>query len=593
MSIVGFDFGTTNSLISVVRGERAIHFLDTEERPIPSAAGYEGTKKILGREAKERLAQAGLAVQGNIVRSPKRYLGEESISIGGTERAPVDIVADVVRHVCDEALSGNRALDSVTSAVVTIPVDMDGQRRRALREAFRIADVRIAQFVHEPFAALYGFFRRENLAAMLDQYNKKLVLVFDWGGGTLDLTLCRPVGDMVVQIMNDGTDEVGGDLFDEIVMERVLNRVAREKKLANIDPFPGARARLLERCERAKIDLSSRQSATVYVRSFFRDVDDDDIDYTLTKEELEEAVGPLLEKGFHRIRKVLADAQYAPDQVALCLATGGMSNMPAVRERLHAWFGPQRVHIPDDTATIISEGAAWIAADNAGLQLAKNVELELARNSYLPLLKAGTLMPKEGEVREHEPFHLFCTDPRDGIAKFLLCAPQKAGRLVRPNEPRGYLGTMTVEVDAKARVFHERIELDVRVDENLILHAHARSLNKQHEDRCEIHDLEFGLRLCSIPYQEEDEKDDTVGSGAEESNSPGALRVRANVTATEDPATVPGELLYQQDPGYFDQRRHPPKQQVEERLYYEPCILCGRASNDPACRCSSTLPDTT
>lgn len=592
MSIVGFDFGTTNSLISVVQGETATHFLDIEGRPIPSAAGYEGTRKILGREAKERLAQAGLAVQGNIVRSPKRYLGEESISIGGTERDPVDIVADVVRHVRDEALSGNRMLDEVTSAVVTIPVDMDGHRRRALREAFTGAGVRIAQFVHEPFAALYGFFRSENLTAMLDQYNNKLVLVFDWGGGTLDLTLCRPMGNMVVQIINDGTDEVGGDVFDETVMERVLKKVVRERELeAQIDTNPGARARLLERCERAKIDLSSRPNAGIYVSSFFRDAEADDFDYTLSKEELEEVVGPLLEKGFNRIRKVLSDAEYSLEQVALCLATGGMSNMPAVREMLHAWFGPQRVKIPDEAATLISEGAAWIAADKAELQLAKNVELELARNSYLPLLKAGTLMPKEGEVRMHEPFHLYCTDPRDGIAKFQICTPRRAGRHVRANEPRIFLENMTVEVDSKARVLEERLELDVQIDENLILHAHARSVNQGQEDRCEIHNLEFGLRLRDTPNGNEGEEDEAGGSDDQANPAPGALRVRANLTSVKDPATVPGELLYQQDRSYFDERRHPPIQQVRERLYYEPCSLCGRASNDPACKCSSALPD--
>ena len=594
MSVVGFDFGTTNSLISVVQGGSATHFLDVEGRPIPSAAGYEGTKKILGREAKERLAQAGLAVQGNIVRSPKRYLGEESISIGGTERDPVDIVADVVRHVCNEALSGNRMLDAVTSAVVTIPVDMEGHRRQALRDAFAGAGVRIAQFVHEPFAALYGFFRSEDLATMLDQYDKKLVLVFDWGGGTLDLTLCRPMGDMVVQIINDGTDEVGGDVFDETVMERVLKKVAGERGLEEqIDTYPGARARLLERCERAKIDLSSRSSARVYVSSFFRDGVEDDFDYTLSREDLEEVVGPLLKKGFKRIEKVLSDAGYAPEQVGLCLATGGMSNMPAVRERLHAWFGPQRVKIPDEAATLISEGAAWIAADNAGLQLAKNVELELARNSYLPLLKAGTLMPKEGEVREHEPFHLYCTDPRDGIAKFQICAPQRAGRHVRPNEPRTYLENMTVEVDSKARVLEERLELDVRIDENLILHAHARSLNKRHEDRCEIHNLEFGLRIRETSNGGKPEDDGGVGRRNDTKPTVhGALRARANVTNAKDPANVPGELLFQQNPGYFDRRIHPPPQQVNERLYYEPCALCGRASNDPACTCSTALPDT-
>src|SRR5918996_355569 len=135
MSVVGFDFGTTNSLISVVRGDRPINYLDDEQRPIPSVVCYEGQRKIVGREAKERLAQSGLSIQGNIVPSPKMLLGRDNVFIEEIERSPVDIVADVVRHVLHEAKSGRRGVDlgDISGAVVTIPVDMAGHSRRGPR----------------------------------------------------------------------------------------------------------------------------------------------------------------------------------------------------------------------------------------------------------------------------------------------------------------------------------------------------------------------------------------------------------------------------------------------------------------------------
>lgn len=590
MNVVGFDFGTTNSLISVVRGQRAISFLDDEQRPIPSVVCYEGVQKILGREAKERLAQAGLGVQGNIVRSPKMFLGRESVFVEGTERSSVDIVSDVVRHVLHQAQSSARDLGEIPGAVVTIPVDMEGYRRRALREAFMLAGLRIVQFVHEPLAALYGLFRDQDLASMLRRYDRKLVLVFDWGGGTLDLTLCRPMGDMVVQLMNDGTDEVGGDVFDEAIMNRLIQKVAAARGLGeSVDTQPGAKARLMDRCERAKIDLSSRSNVAIYVGSFFRGADEEEFDYALSQGELEQIVGPLLDKGFKRIERILTDAGYTPEQVSLCVATGGMSNMPAVKRRLHEWFGPERVKIPDGTATLISQGAAWIAADQVGLQLAKNVELVLARNSYLPLVKAGTVMPKEGEV-QRETYHLYCTDPRDGVAKFQICTPKRAGASVLPSDPRTHLEHVTVKVDGKARAFQERLELDVRINDDLILDAHARSLNLKDEDRREIHNLVFGLRFpaeAQANGSSDKEKEEAPASGGH--RPIGALSVRANVADRVDLALVPGEFLYQYDPFYFDVRRNPPERQVLEKLYYQPCSLCGRASNDPACQCSSSL----
>src|SRR5690349_14333030 len=111
MSIVGFDFGTTNSLISVIRGYRPINYLDDEQRPIPSIVCYEGQQKIVGREAKQRLSQSGLGIHENIIRSPKVLLGRESVFVKGIERTPVDIVADVVRHVIQESKTGRLGRD--------------------------------------------------------------------------------------------------------------------------------------------------------------------------------------------------------------------------------------------------------------------------------------------------------------------------------------------------------------------------------------------------------------------------------------------------------------------------------------------------
>ena len=592
MTIVGFDFGTTNSLISLVRGGRTINFLDEDQRPIPSVVCYEGAQTIVGREARERLAQAGLGIHGNIIRSPKMYLGRDSIFVDGTERRPVQIVADVVQHVRQTAL-GRQQLDAVSGAVVTIPVDMQGYQRRALRDAFRLAGMPIVQFVHEPLAALYGFFRTRDLDATLRRYDRKLILVFDWGGGTLDLTLCRLAGDTILQLMNDGTEEVGGDVFDQTLMNRLVQDTRELRDIdADVGTHQGAEARLVDFCERAKIELSSRRRVTIYVSSFFRDIPEEEFDYDLNQREIETIVQPLVDKGLARITQLLEDAGYSPEQVALCLATGGMSNMPAIRRRLHELFGPERVHIPEDTATLIAEGAAWIAADRAGLHLAKNVELELARNSYLPLVKAGTAMPREGEIQRH-PFHLYCTDPRDGVAKFRICAPRRPGASVLPNEPRVHMQNVTIDVDDKAHAFHERLELDIRINDDLILEVHARSLNHGDQDTGEVHNLEFGLRLpAATPNPTSDVSgEDGAPSPRSDTTPPrGSVSVRSNLSTRDDPSLVPGEFLYEYDPHYFDTRRDPPPYQVREKLYYQPCSLCGKASNDPACKCASTLP---
>ena len=271
---VGFDFGTTNSLISVIVGDRAIDVTDEDDLPFPSVVRYEGQRVTVGRAAKESLDTAGLGIHGNAVRSPKFLLGEESVHIGGVERSPVDIVHDVVSYVRREALSSVHAdrLDGVRSAVVTIPITMDGPRRRALRDAFARSEIGIVQFVHEPLAALYGYIRghaeRDSILRALSNRN---VLVVDWGGGTLDLTLCRIEESRIVQIRNGGTSEIGGDRFDEAIRDEVIGRFCAANGLpAGVEIHPDARLQLLHDSEEIKKALSERESATFYRPDFFR-----------------------------------------------------------------------------------------------------------------------------------------------------------------------------------------------------------------------------------------------------------------------------------------------------------------------------------
>lgn len=588
MAIVGFDFGTTNSLISVVQGDRVISFADEEGLSIPSVACYEGGAVIVGREAKSRMSEAGLGVHGNVVRSPKTLLGQESTFIGGVAKNPVDIIRDVVEFVRAQAINSRTVKGlAVDRAVVTIPVNMEGYRRALLRDSFRLAGISILQFVHEPLAALYGHFRSSpDLDLTLRTFNKELVLVFDWGGGTLDLTLCRVMEGVLVQVGNDGTDDVGGDVFDETLMHEIEKRVRLKRGLKD-DALvvPGARARLMHQCERAKIDLSSRSRVNIYVSNFFTGLDDPDLDLQLTREDLDNIFSHLIARGIARIEELLARRGYSAASAALCLATGGMANMPKVKARLHELFGSKRVHVSERSASLISEGAAWVAHDSARLHLAKNIELALPRKSYLTLLPAGLSMPQEGEVKT-EDFSLYCVDPTDGKAKFSLMSPLKPGKSIYQGDERRPLANMAVKVDAKAAPFRERLQLELRIDENLILGINARSLNLQGTVHGEVHDLEFALAFPWVTSSWLQDADGSEATGMAEANR-GGVTLRSNVSATEDLTLVPGEVLYRFKPNYFDTRHSPPQLQVLEKLYYTPCSLCSRASNDPLCQCGS------
>lgn len=589
MAVVGFDFGTTNSLASVVIGDAVITFLDNEQ-PIPSVVSFEGGKVEVGRKAHDKLTSAGLGVQGSTVRSPKTLLGRDELIIDGVRRDPVQMVEHVLDHVRRFVLQtqagGDLRMDRV---VATIPVNMEGRRRALLRQAFRQAGMSVVQFVHEPLAALYGYLRMsEGTTDLIRRYDGKLLLVFDWGGGTLDLTLCRVLDGLLVQVANDGTDEVGGDVFDDELRNEVEKRSRAAHGLGeDVEVLPEARKRLLHECEKAKIRLSDRSTWNVYVDPYYQSEDQTDLQVNLTRDDLQDIVGHLVRKGVARIERLLEREGYSTASVELCLATGGMVNMPLVKNRLDELFGPGRVHVSRRSASAIAEGAAWVAHDEARLHLAKNVELALARNSYMPLLPAGLAMPQE---REHsrERFSMYCVDPSDGYGKFSLVSPHRPGPRVLPDDKRRPLCNMMLKVDAKAQPFRERLELEASINEDLVLTATAWSLNQKGRVEAEVHDLEFALATpgAKSGWLRAELLEGEAGEGA--SNEAGELVMRSNIAAREDESLVPGELMYRINPYYFRVEQSPPQVQVEEHLYYQPCAYCRRPSNDPQCRCASS-----
>ena len=215
----GIDFGTTNSLASVVVRDRALSLTDVATgRPHPSVIWYRGSEVVVGREAKQYLDITAEGAPPGFVRSPKMRLRREGpIFADGRAIDPTDAVSKVLQHLKrDAAAPRDRATGyHVSRAVVTIPVDFGGRERRALRQAALKAGIGVIQFVHEPVAALYGYLRAQpDYRRALTRLEGRSVLVFDWGGGTLDLTLCRIQGGSIMQIGSLGDNEVGGDEFD-------------------------------------------------------------------------------------------------------------------------------------------------------------------------------------------------------------------------------------------------------------------------------------------------------------------------------------------------------------------------------------------
>lgn len=506
---VGIDFGTTNSLITVITrhaetGEiRPKCFVDVA-RPHPSVVRYEGEHVICGKKAREKLEKLGIGVLGNTVRGPKKLLGSEHINVEGRIMTPVKVIADYMKYLVSHARDNDiDQIADLTRAVVTIPVALDGRGRQALREAMLSAGVYVETFVHEPLAALYGYFKDQPDAQdVLAYYDGKIVLVFDWGGGTLDLTLCKIINGSIVQVLNRGNNQVGGDYLDDAILNHVIDKHARmfgwtaESKLP---VNPGMRAKLITLCEQAKITLSSRDKANIFLSDYFQgEKDEAEIDIWLTRDDLEKISTRLINQGIDEIHSLLAadKADLDSQTLALCLATGGMVNMPLIKNKLTEIFGVSSLHISEKGDRIISEGAAWIAHDNLELALAKPFELVEARNSLLTVIHEGTRLPQRGASIQKQQ-SMYCSDPRDGKAIFTFKRPQMVMKSAAA-DPRTTYGSLVVDMNPDFPPLEERIQLTVTIDDNLILHAHAIAEDCRKPVTDEFYDLEFSLVVKNV-----------------------------------------------------------------------------------------------
>ncbi len=593
--IFGLDFGTTNSLAAVVvAGEVRSLADEVDGRPFPSVVWYRGGEVVVGREARRHMETSQGGVSQGFVRSPKIMLRRPgAVHIEGRVVDPIDIVAHVLQHLKKSISHRQGRAFEMSRAVMTIPVDFAGAQRRSLREAARKAGIGVLQFVHEPAAALYAYIRgKREFQRELTALENKIVLVFDWGGGTLDLTVCRILDGVIMQVVNRGNNEIGGDRFDERLRNLVRDRHAKQHGLSDISALehPGVAAPLLTQCELAKIGLSSKKKFTVIVKDYLKAAGSGrNLSVDLDRSDLDASSDDLVGAGLQEIDQLLEGAHLDRRDVELCVATGGMVNMPAIWHGLVERFGT-RVPPLANRESIIAEGAAWIAEDGLRLMLAKPIEILVAngagRGTYLSLVNSGFTLPVENQTTATENRRFYCVDPRDGTAVFEFAKPRKVG-IVQATDDRITLGTVNLPVDPTARPFIERLECKVQIDENYIAHISVHSKLRDEIAKVEFHDLDFGLSLPASGSRPGKLRSD--GRSTQENrrgqlnakdgitptkHSTGVVSLRSNVADSEDWTFVPGDIVKQMIPSFhfWEQSSF----QSEEEMYYRECSYCSR-----------------
>ena len=494
----GIDFGTTNSVVAVSTRSHPTprtRALLTEGKPHPSVIWYQVSQEPrVGRQAKNNILGFSEAPGNLFISSVKRSMGKDrSFAVFNSKYHARQVGSEIFKHLKADA-SANHGIE-LASAVVTIPVDFDGRARRDIREAANQAGIHIKTFVHEPFAAIVGYCYSEKGIRKLEDREGETILVFDWGGGTLDITIGRIEGGTISELSTSGIADRSGDHFDEILANFAKSEFL-ERNGISAERFalqPSTRDRLRVECELRKIDLSEEDDASISLNRFFQDEGRVyDIEEYVTREKFEELIDLDVTEAVRRVDHALEAAGLRPSDIDLALLIGGTSRIPRVRKEMRDRFGTRMVEV-ENADSIIAEGAAIVDALDLHPVLARPICIQLSDGSHYEVFKAGALAKEEVCSKE---VALFCTDNRDGQARLIVV--EGSGAFKDRYTPKSVI-TLPVSPTLPKPYNHERVITRFVIDQDLVLRVSARAATQASGSEAEVYDLCFALKSFGDP----------------------------------------------------------------------------------------------
>ncbi len=364
--IIGIDLGTTNSVVSVMEGGQPVVIANQEgARTTPSVVGFaKGGDQLVGQVAKRQ----AVTNPENTIYSIKRFMGrrfdevgEETklvpykivpgengdarVDINGKLWSPPEISAMVLKKLkqAAEAYLGTK----VTEAVITVPAYFNDAQRQATKDAGQIAGLEVKRIINEPTAAA--------LAYGLDKKNDQIIAVYDFGGGTFDISILE-VGDGVVEVKStNGDTHLGGDNIDHKIVEWLISEFKSEEG-TDLSKDKMALQRLKEAAEKAKIELSNTLETEINLPFIYGDpsTGPKHMVKNLTRKRFEMMIEEILQRSSGPCKQALSDAGLSPSQIDEVVLVGGSTRIPRVQEIVRDLFGkePNRTVNPDEVVAI-------------------------------------------------------------------------------------------------------------------------------------------------------------------------------------------------------------------------------------------------
>lgn len=480
---IGIDLGTTNSVVAVTEG-RSPEVIINEEgaRTTPSVVAFnEKGERLVGQVAKRQ----AVTNPGNTISSVKRFMGRRfdevsqerstvpykvvkgpegdvRIEAGGKTFTPPEISAAVLQKL--KKAAEEHLGDKVTDAVITVPAYFNDAQRQATKDAGRIAGLNVTRIINEPTAAA--------LAYGLDKKTNELIAVYDFGGGTFDISILE-VGDGVVEVKaTNGDTHLGGDDIDQRVMDWLADEFKKDKGI-DLSRDTMALQRLKEAAEKAKCELSSTMETDINLPFITADAaGPQHLNLKLTRGKFEALIGDLVERTMNPCKKALEDAGVGAQKIDEVVLVGGSTRIPAVVTRVTEFFGkePHKGVNPDEVVALgaaVQGGVLTGEVDDVLLLDVTPLSLgiETLGGVMTRLIERNTTIP----ARKTEVFST-AADGQDGVEVHVL----QGEREMAPDNRT--LGRFHLNGIPPAPRGVPQIEVAFDIDANGIVHVTAKDL---------------------------------------------------------------------------------------------------------------------
>ena len=333
--IIGIDLGTSNSAAAVMIGGKptiipAAEGVSIGGKAVPSVVAFTKDNQILVGEPARR--QAALNPKSTVLAIKRKMGSDYKVNINGKEYTPQEISSFILKKIKKdaEAFLGQK----VEKAVITVPAYFNDAQRQATKDAGEIAGLNVVRLINEPTAASFAY--------GLDKQNENLkILVYDFGGGTLDVTI-MDFGDGVFQVLSTAGDtQLGGTDMDNALIDYIVGEFKKDQGI-DLKNDPMAMQRVREAAEKAKVELSTMLETSVNLPFISADTNGPKhLVMTLTRAKLETLVNGIIEKSSKSIEKAITDAGIQVKDINKIILVGGPTRMPAVQNFIKNYFGKE------------------------------------------------------------------------------------------------------------------------------------------------------------------------------------------------------------------------------------------------------------